>query len=61
MAKKYYDYASSRCGDARCNNGWYNWNGSEYPCSTCIDLAKAAKEQARLKKNNTDSQGGSIT
>jgi len=23
------------CTDKNCTNGWYYWNGSTYPCSTC--------------------------
>jgi hypothetical protein len=35
------------CGDSNCYNGWYRWNGSDYPCSECRELAEARKARAK--------------
>lgn len=31
------------CDNDRCKNGWFYWNGSEYPCN-CQSLPKVNKE-----------------
>ncbi|MBT4187631.1 MAG: hypothetical protein HOE14_10520 [Gemmatimonadales bacterium] len=35
------------CGDSRCTNGWYRWNGSDYPCAECRELAEARNARAK--------------
>lgn len=49
--RAYYDYAPSGCGDPRCNNGWYYWNGTEYPCGKCADRAKKRAEARKAKED----------
>jgi len=39
------------CGDRRCRNGWYYWNGSKYPCSVCSELVKKAKQEVQTDES----------
>ena len=38
-----HDYADDcGCGQARCNGGWFVWNGVEYPCAVRERAPKTA-------------------
>lgn len=47
----HYDYMrDGGCGDSRCNNGWYYWAGSEYPCSACAKIREKKREAREAEK-----------
>lgn len=55
----HYDYMpDGGCGDSRCNNGWYYWNGSEYPCSPCEKIRKQKREEREADKRAAERGDG---
>ena len=55
--KAHYDYApDGGCGFNRCNNGWYTWSGTEYPCGACTKLTAAHKATVENTEEDTVSK-----
>tara|TARA_Y100000310_G_C20035495_1_gene513699 strand:- start:154 stop:318 length:165 start_codon:yes stop_codon:yes gene_type:complete len=50
-----YDYAKHcGCGDRRCNNGWYYWNGTEYPCNYQSERRRKERQEEKQKEEVSD-------